>query len=79
MFVKTSLRDRLICYADFVGMTLLALLFLPPLPNCFLRVFLPTFFVAVLKFFLQPTASTISGAENPNKSLPTLSAAMTMN
>ena len=55
MFVKMSLRDRLICSADFVGMTLLALRFLPPAcrtpttpfrlrlfsPNCFLNVCLP--------------------------------------
>ena len=37
-----SLRDRLICFADFVGMTLLALRFLLPLSNCFLKVCLPT-------------------------------------
>ena len=32
MFVKTSLRDRLVCFANFVGMNLLALRFL--LPSC---------------------------------------------
>ena len=62
MFVKMSLRDRLICFADFVGMTLLALRFLwLPSPNCFLRVCLPTLFAAVLKFFLPLTTSAISG------------------
>ena len=78
MFVKMSLRDRLICFADFVGMTLLALLFLlPPVllrlrsPNSFLRVCLPTFFAAVLIFFLPLTTSAISGTANSNKSAPT--------
>ena len=32
-FVKMSLRDRLVCFADFVGMTLLSLRFLLPLPS----------------------------------------------
>ena len=43
MFFKMSLRDRLVCFAEFVGMTVLACLtsmvafpFLLPLPNCFL-------------------------------------------
>ena len=53
MFVKVSLRGRLVCFADFVGMTLLAPVlyassfgliahfrFLLPLPNCSLS--LPT-------------------------------------
>ena len=71
MFVKMSLRDRLICFADFVGMTLLAVLFLLPLLNCFLKVCLPTFFAAVLKFFLPLTTSAFSGAANSNKSAPT--------
>ena len=34
MFVKMSLRDRLICFADFVGMTVFTLRFL--LPPCYL-------------------------------------------
>ena len=49
MFVKMSLRDRLIYFADFVGMTPLAcrtpmapFLFRLLLANCFLRVCLPT-------------------------------------
>ena len=71
MFVKMSLRDRLICFADFVGMPLLAVFFLLPLPNCFLRVCLPTLFAAVLKFFLPLTTSAISGTANSNKSAPT--------
>ena len=80
-----SLRDRLNCFADFVGMTLLALLFLlPPVllrllsPNCFLRVCLPTLFAAVLKFFLPLTTSAISGTANSNKSAPTRFAAGTI-
>ena len=79
MFVKMSLRDRLIRFADFVGMTLLALRFLRlPSPNCFLRVYLPTLFAAVLKFFLPLTTSAISGTANSNKSAPTRFAAGTI-
>ena len=78
MFVKMSLRDRLICFADFVGMTLLSVLFLLPLPNCFLRVCLPTLFAAVLIFFLPLTTSAISGTANSNKSAPTRFAAGTI-
>ena len=91
MFVKMSLRERLICFADVVGMTLLALLFLlPPCrtptalfhlrlpsPNCFLKVCLPTLFAAVLIFFLPLTTSAISGTANSNKSPPTRFAAGT--
>ena len=80
-----SLRDRLVCFADFVGMNLLAyrtpmapfLFLLPavrlrlPSPKCFLRVWLPTLCAAVLKFFLPLTISAISGAANSNKSAPT--------
>ena len=65
-----SHRDRLICFADFVGKTLLALFLLPPLPNCFLRVCLLTLFAAVLKFFLPLITSALSGTANPNKSPP---------
>ena len=64
IFVKMSLRDQLFCFADFVGMTLLALRLLLPLPNCFLRVCFPTLFAAVLKFYLPPTTTAISGAVN---------------
>ena len=78
MFVKKSIRDRLFCFADCVRMTPLALLFWLPLCNCLLRVCLPTFFAAVLKFFLQLTASVISGAANSNKSAPTCFAAGTI-
>ena len=86
-----SLRDRLVCFADFVGMNLLAcrtpmapfLFLLPPVrlrlpsPNSFLRVFLPTLFAAVLKFFLPLTTSAISGTTTSNKSAPTRFAAGT--
>ena len=77
MFVKMSLRDRLDCLVDFVGMILLAVFFLPvhlrlpsPCPSCFLRVFFPTLFAAVLKFFLPLTTSAISGTANSNMSAP---------
>ena len=73
-----SLRDRLICFADFVEMTLLADLFLLPLPNYFLRVCLPTLFAAVLKLFLPLTTSGISGTANSNKSAPMRFAAGTI-
>ena len=79
MFVKMSLRDRLDCLVDFVGMIFLCLL--PPLrlpsPNCILSVCLPTLFAAVLKFFLPLTTSAISGTVNSNKSTPTRFAAGT--
>ena len=86
MFVKKCPRDRLICFADFIRMTLLAHLFLlPPVllrlpsPNCFLRVCLPTLFAAVLIFFLPLTTSANSGTGNSNKSAPTRFAAGTIN
>ena len=78
MCVKMSFHDRLICFADFVGMTLLAVLFLLPLPNCFLRVCLPTLFADVLKLFLTLTTSAIVGTAVSNKSAPTHSAAGTI-
>ena len=78
MFVKTSLRDRLICFVDFVGMILLAVFFLFPSPNGFFRVCFPTLFAAVLKFFLPLTTSAISGTANSNKSAPTRFAAGTI-
>ena len=65
-----SHRDRLICFAEVVGMTLLAVFFRLPLPDTFLRVCLPTFFAAVLKFLLPRTTSTVSGTANSNKSAP---------
>ena len=71
MFVKMSLRNQLTCFVGFVGMTPLAVLFLPPLPNCFLRVCLLTLFAAVLNFFLPLTTSAISGTLNSIKSAPT--------
>ena len=67
---KMFLRDLLVYSADFVGMTLLAFLFLLPLVNSFLRVCLPTLFAAVLSFFLPPTTSAMSGTANFNKSAP---------
>ena len=84
MFLEMTLRDRLICFADFVGLILLAclpyassilpmapFLFLVPLPNCFLRVCPSTLFAAVFKFFLPLTTSVISGKANSNKSAST--------
>ena len=65
-----SLRDRLDCLVDFVGMILLAVLFLLPSPNCFLRVCFPTLSAAVLNFFLPLTTSAISGTAKSNMSAP---------
>ena len=70
MFVKLCVLDRLVCFAGFVGMTAFALLFLLPLPNCFLRVCLPTLFAAVLILFLPLTTSANSGTAFYDKSAP---------
>ena len=59
-------------------MTLLAVLFLLPLPNCFLILCLPTLLAAVLKFLLPLKTSAISGAATSNKSAPTRFAAATI-
>ena len=75
MFVKMSLRDRLDCLVDVVGMILPVVLFLLPSPNCFFRVCFPTLFAAILKFFLPLTTSAISGTANSNWSAPTRFAA----
>ena len=56
-----SLRDGLVCYAEFVGKTLLAVPFLLPQPNSFLRLCLPTFCAFVVRFFRAQTTSAISG------------------
>ena len=71
MFVKIPLRDRLVGFADFVSKTVLALFFLLPLPNCFLKVCHPTLLEAVLRLFLPLTTSAISGTAKSNKSAPT--------
>ena len=71
MFVKISLRERPICFSDFVQMTLLAVHFLLPLSNCFFKVCLHTLFAAVLKLFLPLTTSATAGAANSNESAPT--------
>ena len=75
MFAKMSLRDRLDCLVDFVGMILLCFF---PSPNCFLRVCFPTPFAAVLKDFLPLITSPISGAANSKKSAPLRFAAGTI-
>ena len=86
------LCDRMVCFADFVGINLLAcrtpmapfLFLLPalrlrlPSPNGFLRVCLPTLFAAVLKFFLPLTTSAIPRTANFNNSGTTRCAAGTL-
>ena len=87
MFVKMSLRDRLDCLVDYVGMILLPVLFLlpacrtprapfrlrllSPSPSCFFRVCFPTLSAAVLNIFLPLTTCAISGIAKSNKSTPT--------
>ena len=63
MFVKMSLRDRLNCLVDFVGMILARLL---PVPNCVFRVCFPTPFAAVLKDILPLITYPVSGAASSN-------------
>ena len=79
MFLKMSLRERLVCLADFVWLTLLAVFFLLPLPNCFLSVCLARLYAALLKFFLtrkknicisSRRTSAFPRATNSNESTP---------
>ena len=72
MFVKLSLRDQLVCFAEYVGKILHAVVFLLPLHNFFLRVCLPTTFTAVLIFFLPLMTCEISRAAILKKSTPTI-------
>ena len=71
MFVKTSVRDRLVFFEDFVGLTLIGLLLLLPPANCFPRVYPAILFAANLNYFLPLTTSAIYGAANSSKSAPT--------
>ena len=70
MFAEKSLRDRLVCFAEFAGTSLLAVIFLQSLSNFFLKVCPPTLFAAVFNFFCPLETSAISGAANSNKSAP---------
>ena len=81
IFLKMSLRDRLDCLVDFVGMILLCLLpscgtptapfrLRLPSPNCFFTVCFPTLFAADMKDFLPLITSPISGAAKSNMSAP---------
>ena len=63
MFVEMSLRNRLLCFTDLVGMKLLEDHLRPLLPSCFLIVCLPALSVAVLKFCLPLTTSSTSIAK----------------
>ena len=54
-----TLGDRLPCFEDFVGKTLLCLL---PLPKHFLKVCLVAIFGELLKLFLPVPLSAFSGA-----------------
>ena len=78
MFLKRSLRDRVVCVAVIAGMTQLEVFFLSPLRNCSLKISLPTLFAAVLSFFLPPTTSTISGTAIANQLASTRFAAGTI-
>ena len=66
-----SFRDQLFCFADFVGLTVLADRFLLPQASYFLSCS-PTFFAAVSKVFLPLTTSAISCPADSNKLEPTL-------
>ena len=77
MCVKMSPRDQMVSFADSVRLTLIALLLLLSLRNCFLRVCLLTRFAVFLKLFLPLKTSAISGTANSNKSTDTLFAAGT--
>ena len=68
-FVKRSLRDRLVFFADFVRKTLLCFLLSP---IYFLNVRLPTLFAALVIFFLPFKTSAISDAANSIESAPTI-------
>ena len=68
MFVKRSLRDRLICFADFRRKSLLAVLFPATTTQLFSQSLVLTLFAAVLKFFPPLVTSAISGAANSSKS-----------
>ena len=72
-----SFRDRLVCFTDFVGLTLLAVFSLLSPSNCFLT-FLRKFFAAVLKLSRLLTKSAIYGAANFSKSTTTRFAAGTI-
>ena len=78
MFVKFSLRDRLVCFADVVRMTRLSVFFLLPLLNYFLEICFLTLSAAVSYVFLPPTTCAIFGTANSNKSPPTRFAAGTI-
>ena len=70
IFVKVSLSDRLVGFTVLVGMTLLAVFVLLPIPNCLLKICLPTFFAPVLKYFLTPTVCAFSGTADSNGLAP---------
>ena len=59
--------SRLDCLVDFVGRILV---FLLPVPNCFVRVCFPTLFAVVLKDVLPLITSPFSGAANSDMSAP---------
>ena len=78
MLVKKTLRDRLVCLADFVEMILLTVVFLRSLPNFFLKVCLPTLFAPVSNFLLPVATSAVSSAAISSNSEPTQFAAGTI-
>ena len=77
MFVKMSLRDRRVCFADFDGMTLPAVSSCYHYPIVFLEFVVPHF-CSYLKTFLPLTTSAISDTANFNKAAPRRFAAGTM-
>ena len=63
-------RDQFVCCADFVGMTLLKVFFLLPLPKCFVNVCLPILFAAVLKFLDHYQHLQFLAQQNPTSQPP---------
>ena len=82
--VERSLQVPLVFFADFVGVTRLTyhpyaspfpfiapFYFLLPISNCFLKVWRPTLFAAVMKYFLSQITPAISGSADSNRPAPT--------
>ena len=76
MYVKTSIREPLVCLVAFVGKLLVCVL---PITHCFLNVCIPTNFAALFQLFLSLTTSAFSRAAKSVKSTPIYSAAGTIN
>ena len=70
---KISVHDRLVCFADFVRMNVLGVIFLLPLPNCYFRNCIPTLFAAFLIFFYHQRHLQFPVSQIPTSQLPHIS------